>query len=366
MWNTFCFSQSMKPSLSHLLFSIAATLSAVGTTIAVTGCSRASTSCDDFEPQSKQISLTRDRACTVAWEAGGSSASPTQAAIDEQVCNSICGGGWHCSIPFDYVRAVNGLNSPGPSATDADAASDGSTILNCPATPEEVIVTCSNYCEGRFTDGAPLPATLAPITTAKYFERCAHFEWVSVSSFRRLASELSVHGAPSNLIHRARSFAYDEVRHTQQMEALVSEAGGNVVARARVSPLPIRPLLEMALENAIEGCVRETFGALIACVRAKRAHSPLVREIMNEIADDESRHSELGFEILEWSRAQLSAEENVYINVALESAIVDLETWETLPSHIVAELGDPTPSERRPLIETLRARVWAPGFTIAA
>ena len=63
------------------------------------------------------------------------------------------------------------------------------------------------------------------------------------------------------------------------------------VARTR-SRAPRRPV-EIARENAEEGCVRETFGALLAAHQAAYACDPEVREVMTRIAGDELRHAAL-------------------------------------------------------------------------
>ena len=54
-------------------------------------------------------------------------------------------------------------------------------------------------------------------------------------------------------------------------------------------------------ENAREGCVRETFGALIAMHQAERAGDPIIRRAMRRIAEEETRHAELAWEVASWS-----------------------------------------------------------------
>src|SRR5262249_43116456 len=71
-------------------------------------------------------------------------------------------------------------------------------------------------------------------------------------------------------------------------------------------PRALRPLGEVALENAIEGCVRETWGALLAAWQAETAEDPGVRATMAAIAPDETRHAELAWAIDAWAASQLS------------------------------------------------------------
>ena len=61
--------------------------------------------------------------------------------------------------------------------------------------------------------------------------------------------------------------------------------------RPRVEALPTRALGVVAIENAVEGCVRETFGALIASWQAEHARDPGIKRLMRSIARDETRHA---------------------------------------------------------------------------
>jgi hypothetical protein len=60
-------------------------------------------------------------------------------------------------------------------------------------------------------------------------------------------------------------------------------------------------LLEVAVENAVEGCVRETFGVAVAMIRAERAGDKQVRRAMRSIARDEMQHAELSWAVARWT-----------------------------------------------------------------
>jgi hypothetical protein len=145
-----------------------------------------------------------------------------------------------------------------------------------------------------------------------------------VFAFDRLARELSALNAPDALVQWARRSALEELRHTNIVGALAVRFGGvlvapNVAAQAGRSPFSI------ALENAIEGCVREAFGALIACHQALAARDEAVREAMRVIADDETRHAELSFAIARWLHPRLSAAEREQLAVARAVAFAELK-----------------------------------------
>ncbi|NIS36796.1 MAG: ferritin-like domain-containing protein, partial [Actinobacteria bacterium] len=46
--------------------------------------------------------------------------------------------------------------------------------------------------------------------------------------------------------------------------------------RPVIEDAPVRTAYEIALENAVEGCVRETFGALVGAHQALRASDPSI------------------------------------------------------------------------------------------
>jgi hypothetical protein len=173
---------------------------------------------------------------------------------------------------------------------------------------EAVHVVYTPYClGGRRPLGLvspTAPASASPL--GGWLAGTAHVEAASVDAFEILADELEVHGAPRALVRAARASAEDERRHARLMIRLAVGAGAHppVVPVARHAP---RDLESVARENSTEGCVRETFAALIAWRQARLAAAPAIRETMGAIAADETRHAALSWEIDAWSRDRLSA-----------------------------------------------------------
>jgi hypothetical protein len=67
----------------------------------------------------------------------------------------------------------------------------------------------------------------------------------------------------------------------------------------------VRPhgsLLAIALKNAVEGCVRETYGAVVNLVESRWSSDPEVRRAMWSIAENECRHAELARALARWAR----------------------------------------------------------------
>jgi hypothetical protein len=129
----------------------------------------------------------------------------------------------------------------------------------------------------------------------------------------------------------------------------------------RVPRGPVRPLLELARDNAREGCVRETYGALTAAHQSRHAPEGDVREAMQIIARDETAHARLSWEIDAWARARLPANDARQVVEARreESATLVAEVKRVRPrAGVVRELGLPSPREARSLARVASSLLW--------
>lgn len=188
----------------------------------------------------------------------------------------------------------------------------------------------------------------------EYFAQAAYLETASVCAFERVARELRAHLAPAGLVSAARRSARDEVRHARIMREFAARHGASVVQPA-VAPSRIRSLEEMARENAVEGCVRETYGALIATWQASRALDPAVRRSFSGIAADETRHAALAWAIAEWANGFLDAAARRRVSRARRDAAGRLraEIARELPRELEARVGLPSMREALVLFEGL-------------
>jgi hypothetical protein len=194
----------------------------------------------------------------------------------------------------------------------------------------------------------------------RYFAEAAHLEAASVHAFLRLHDELALHGADRGLQDAATRSAMDEVIHTQVTDRLARRFGG-IPQRPVVAALPPRPLMEVALDNAVEGCVRETYGALLAHHQALHARDVEVREAMGRIAEDETRHAALSWDVDQWARPLLSDDEQRTLRSAQRRAVALLreEVEVPLDASIVTAAGMPTPEAALALLDTLEQELWA-------
>ncbi|HET8938155.1 MAG TPA: ferritin-like domain-containing protein [Polyangiales bacterium] len=163
----------------------------------------------------------------------------------------------------------------------------------------------------------------SPGSLGAFFATAAQLEAASVVAFERLARELTELRAPVALIAAAARSALDEVRHSVAVAEHARRFGAEPYP-AEVASIAGRTPFEIALENAVEGCVRETYGALVGQHQALLALDPAVADVMRVIAADEMRHAELAWRVAAWLDPQLSAGHQLQLAAAKRQALTDL------------------------------------------
>ncbi len=214
---------------------------------------------------------------------------------------------------------------------------------------------CQTPCPGgRRPEGFVDATTNEPESPGRWFARLAALESASVSAFERMVDELTLHRAPDDLIERARAAIVDERRHTALTTDLARTFGGDPSLSAAESMSP-RSLDAVALDNAVEGCVRETYGALVATWQAAHARDPRVAAAMEAIAEDETRHAALSWALHAWSRERLDADERAAVARALRDAVSDLrrELDGDVGDELVAVTGMPDRGQQGALLDAL-------------
>ena len=196
----------------------------------------------------------------------------------------------------------------------------------------------------------------ARTSIGSHFAALTELEAGSVYAFARLARDLRRHGAPPDLVSAAVLAADDEVRHTRQVSAL-AHAWGGTPRRPQCSTEPDRDLFALCLENTIDGCVHETFGAAIANRQARTAQDPYIRSVMQSIARDEMRHAALAEDIDSWARPQLGQLQQQTVERAANQAAEQLAVSQKNAPASVSELaGFPPAKEAQALARALEAR----------
>jgi hypothetical protein len=213
---------------------------------------------------------------------------------------------------------------------------------------------------GRRPDGLAPAQVERTRDVPRFLAEMAYLEAASVDAFRALAEELEAHGAPASLRDALLEAAFDEIRHARDVGSLAERAGARI-PDVRIHAEPGRTLEAIATHNAVEGCVRETFGAAVAGVQAARAKDAAFRRVMKDIAADEARHAELSWELARWLEGKLDPASRARVARARRLAIADLTRECALdPSAALGrELGLPSAREVRAILGELGASLWS-------
>jgi hypothetical protein len=277
---------------------------------------------------------------------------------DPQTCT-----GFTTSGSPEQCAAVCGFDSYGEQPTTCSISSNnGVQTLYCAAidTP---------HCPVTM-NGGRRPAFFAslgfgPVPRGRelgvHFARAACMEAGSVEAFRMLRDELLAHGAPRRLVRAASRAIRDEMRHVRQTSALARRFGEEPVAPRPVPARARRTFDAVALENAVEGCIRETYSALECAWQAEVAADPVVRATMKRIARDEMRHLELSWAVHAWALGRLDAEGRTRVGAAQRREIATmLDELSRDPHESLRRTGGlPPAAQSRALVQAIGARLAA-------
>ena len=224
-------------------------------------------------------------------------------------------------------------------------ADDAQTGVGC-QTPQCVFL-------GRRPQGF-LESSAAREDVAAAWCRAHALEAASVTAFQMLRAELRAHGAPKALLRSASRAARDEKRHARITRSIARRFGGAPRAPELVPARP-RDLEAIAIENAVEGCVRELFGVVVARWQADHAEDVNVRAAMARLAADELRHAALAFQVAAWTHGRLSPAARARVEASRSRAVEELaeEVQRPVPPDVARALGLPSAQQARALIDAL-------------
>ena len=265
------------------------------------------------------------------------------------------------SVPDSSV--TGGLKLP-PAVCSQFCAADGGQTPTCTPFDDSsgghVACLYPRPCVGRRPEGMSGENVNGSDSVGRFLAQTAYLESAAVHAFERLRRELEAHNAPKRLGTAARRAARDEMRHARVTKRLARRAGASV-PEVQVERLPVRSLEEIAVENAIEGCVRETFGAAVAVIQGAQAGDEDVREAMKRIARDETRHAELSWAVAEWIGTQLNAAGRRRVHQARNRAVEALfrEAAQEPDPKLRALVGVPKASQAHAVLVALQSSLWA-------
>jgi hypothetical protein len=256
-------------------------------------------------------------------------------------------------------------------ASWCEAVLGGGAVWNCTPEPSDggaMIASCTNGSGcgfGRPPRGfVPRRVPSRTVLGAK-LAQIAQLEDASVVAFDAVHADLLRLGAPVALLRAVTAARSDEVRHARRFQREAARHGADA-PRAAVAPIAARSAEALAIDNAEEGCVRETFGAALAAAQAERATDPRLRALWVRIAADELRHAALSWRIGGWLEARLDASGRAHVAQARRRALaaLDDELTGVLPND--EALGLPGGDGQRRLLAALRATLAAGDLASAA
>lgn len=249
-------------------------------------------------------------------------------------CEDLCSEVYSAQTMAD-VRSVDvcetnvdltELNSDLQSTSDTGNAGDTATTQDTANPKVYGTVDCSGtampFCMGRRPMGH-IEHQSSNQDLGNHFANCAYLEAASVDAFIELAEQLRSWDAPEALIQRCLVAAEEERNHTMLMDMLAKKYDGQR-PEPSAEPQSNTTLFEVALHNAVEGCVQEAWAACVAMHQSLHADESL-RPIFAQIANDEIEHAQLSWNLHSWFCTQLSAEERREVEVAQLAAIRQLQ-----------------------------------------
>ncbi len=286
-----------------------------------------------------------------------------------------CSAATHHDYTVDMASATPALQLRVESCrVDVDACPDLCSVLTdanqLPGTPTTCNVTFDSshayvaMDNTTFCGTGRVPAGLIAVhrdrraTAGAWLAHAAWLEAASVPAFVLLARELEAHGAPRELVAAALAAAKDEIRHAAMVGALARRYGAPPPP-AEVATQPPRSLEALAIENAVEGCVRETWGAALALWQSHAARDPEARDAFATIARDELSHAELGWAIDCWAHTRLDAA--AAARVAAARALAVRALLEAAFDPALPELGLPDARVQLALRTRVHHALWTGG-----
>lgn len=142
------------------------------------------------------------------------------------------------------------------------------------------------------------------VALTEHWTRVGLMEHASVAAFARFTLQLLGLGAPMELVERSNAAQADETAHTSMAFALASAYAGSSLGPSALDlagALPELDLRRVLADTIREGCVGETLAAVEAEHASKLARDPMLREALERVAADETRHAELAWRFVRWA-----------------------------------------------------------------
>jgi hypothetical protein len=275
-------------------------------------------------------------------------------------------GPWRVSDVMECVEAAEVQTPTSGSETSEDQSPVALT------TPVAVCRMRTHYMGGigRRPEGLVVGEALGAHASGAFFARMEQLERAAVLAFARTEAELRAFGAPGHLVRDVIRARREEQRHVQ-IAARWRACLGGARATIVVSSCGPRDLEALARENAAEGCVHETWGAVLAAAQARAVTERAVRRLdathvlgalardLEGIATDEASHAALSHRLDAWARRALSRQARARLDVARARAIEEARASveDAYDDDALAAIGWPDRRARERLFDETAARM---------
>lgn len=232
-------------------------------------------------------------------------------------------------------------------------------ILTVPQLPSGTTPACP--APGRMPAGLHIHEYETSNALGHYFAQMTAMESAAVTAFRYLLRELEAYQAPLELVEATHAAIGEEINHAK-LAGMLAKAYDAPIPRIEVEDFQLRSLYEIALENAIEGCVNETFAAACGLWQQEHAEHATFRAVIAHVTEDECNHAALSWAIHDWAMPQLTPAEQTHIRQAQAEAVDKLALNFLREEHPVVcrAVGLPETTNAARLFQQLRTALWEP------
>jgi hypothetical protein len=119
-------------------------------------------------------------------------------------------------------------------------------------------------------------------------------------------------------------------------------------------------VFELALENAVEGCVHETLGVAYLEHQRHHAEDPALRALADALYEDELDHAALSWDLVTFFDRHLDPAERAALRSARARALDEVtRELHSIDPSVVSALGLPPPAVVGRIVDSLRTTLFA-------
>ena len=172
-----------------------------------------------------------------------------------------------------------------------------------------------------------------------YFARLAQEEATAVFAFGELLEHLQDWEAPSSLQDWCGRIIEEEKVHTLMMSGLAHRNGQESAVVQFPEPNRVS-MKEMAIHNALTGCIGETWSAVGLCHQAE--HAPKYNGVFRRVAKDETSHAEFSWELHDWLMSKLTEDEQTEVLEAMRDMLATTPETNSTGARSMGEMSTET------------------------